>query len=238
MPAALYRLAMDKSRTNPHPVMITDSGARTTSFQVRQPLLCDECEQRFHAKGEDWVMANCYRGSSEFSLREKLKTTSRVGVCDDLAAFSAASVSGLDIAPLSYFAASVFWRAAAATWRCLDHDSKLELGPYEGQLSEFLLGQEEFPSCAVLIVTISSAPGPLNLNSFPVSGPRILDSRQYWFTIPGIAFQLVVGKKIHPTLKLMCVLRSPQKLVFYSTLAEKRMIEAMTEAAARHPFDR
>jgi len=42
--------------------------------QLKAHLLCEECEQRFRKRGEDWVMANCYRGQSDFRFKRILES--------------------------------------------------------------------------------------------------------------------------------------------------------------------
>jgi len=73
LPAALYRLARDPSRTNPNPVTVAGKRTSTTSRQIADHFLCIECEGRFSNGGERYVLAQCARPSGDFKVRELLE---------------------------------------------------------------------------------------------------------------------------------------------------------------------
>jgi hypothetical protein len=58
-----------KGEKNSNPVHVTASQATTKSFQVKEYLLCPECEDRFRLSGEEWVLKNGYRGTSTKAFR-------------------------------------------------------------------------------------------------------------------------------------------------------------------------
>ena len=76
------------------------------------------------------------------------------------------------------------------------HPKRLELGPYEEPLRLFLLKLANFPSDALMIISVTSAMDRMRnmLMTFPFLKSRQPEFRQYRFTIPGITFQLFVGK--------------------------------------------
>ena len=55
LPAALYKMLRDPSLNNPNPVLITKEITRTSSEQIRDYVLCAECEERFNAQGDVMV---------------------------------------------------------------------------------------------------------------------------------------------------------------------------------------
>lgn len=115
LPAAIYRVLRAPGHKDPNPILIDNVHHGTTSRQLRAPLLCVECEARFRAQGEDWVLANYYRGNDTFKLRESLRNTKPLYSDQDFTLYSGANIPDIDIEALVYFASSVFWRAAVRT---------------------------------------------------------------------------------------------------------------------------
>jgi hypothetical protein len=57
--AGIYRRLRDDTEKNPNPWLLTPDGAVQTSDQMKEPLLCSKCEQRFSKFGENWVLKYC-----------------------------------------------------------------------------------------------------------------------------------------------------------------------------------
>lgn len=196
-----------------------------TSEQVRGYMLCAECEDRFNKGGEAWILRNCWRTDTQFPLRSALAATTPVAASPTFAAFAAASIPGVDVDKLAYFAASVFWRGALKGWRrTADHvPVPLDLGRYEEQLRLFLHGDGGFPANVVLrtTVTASTKPVPHRIASFPFR--KTADSRfhHYWLAVPGITFELFVGKSIPSDVRALCTVRSPERFLFSSTIIDE-----------------
>ena len=115
----------------------------------------------------------------------------------DFLIYEGSTIPGVNPDQLGYFAASVFWRGAIRGWDLARRESeRLKLGKYEEELRCFLTGRA-FPTDAVLIVTVSSESGsvPDTLTTFPFLKGHESRFRQYKFTIPGITFQLFVGRR-------------------------------------------
>lgn len=68
LPSAIYRLLRDDDGPLPNPISIANGVAQTTSKELRVRLLCAACEQRFHRRGENWVLKRLYRGPGKFLL--------------------------------------------------------------------------------------------------------------------------------------------------------------------------
>lgn len=112
LPKALYRFVIG-SNQDPNPVIVTPTSAWQSSKQVEAHLLCSDCEQLFHRRGEDWTLRQCYRGQRRFRLQETLARAAPLADFGDALVFAAARIPAIDIGQLVYFAASVFWRASA-----------------------------------------------------------------------------------------------------------------------------
>ena len=201
--AGFYKIARKHSPPGKHPVAISDGGAVSTSRQICEPMLCKECEQRFNQEGEDWVLQHCWRGPQEFPLGQLLRGETPATTVEDLRLYGPATI---DLTKLVYFGASVFWRAAAKSWK--DPRGKtirqLKFGPYEEQLRKFLLGAE-WPQGFVLIVTLNKDLATQN-DQFPAIAGGVIcppHSRrrgdtyhQYEFLIPGMFFRGLLGSVI------------------------------------------
>ena len=144
--AGIYRRLRDLTAKNPNPMLLTPKGAVQTSKQITTPLLCSECEQRFSKHGENWVLVRCLQADGSFPLAALLAsrppdvslpiTPTRV--------YYAAGIPEINIAALTYFAASIFWRGTVHPWKS-DRTVPVPLGPFfEDQLRQFLMGLQPF----------------------------------------------------------------------------------------------
>src|SRR5437899_11585553 len=117
LPAAAYRILSDRRFKNPNPIMITDSAALQSSWQQREPLLCNDCEQRFHRNGENWIFSKCLRRDGNFPLRDLLiARTADAGQGGATQVYLAAKIPEIDINALIYFGTSMFWRGSIHSW--------------------------------------------------------------------------------------------------------------------------
>ena len=213
--SGFYKLARDGTRANPNPVLVSESVSIVSSDQATDYLLCAECEGRFNTGGEDWILKNCWHSESDFTLRAALLETAPSPLSTPgFTIFEGVAAAANEPDKLAYFAASIFWRGAAHDWVFMRQKPKrLELGPYEEQLRSYLLGTGVFPEDAVLVVAISSGMERLRnmLITFPFLKSREPGFRQYRFSIPGITFQLFLGKSIPFALRRLCSVRPPER---------------------------
>jgi hypothetical protein len=200
-PAAAYKLIRAETiRTgfkNPNPVRMTDLAAVQTSEQYAAHLLCNDCEQRFHAKGENWVLQNCWRGS-EFRLLAILANAKPEIESSEVKGYYAAGIPDIDVAALAYFAASMFWRAAIHNWSGRHVEPPIDFGPYTEELRKYLKGTGEFPKNCVLCVTLPTCDNDLTKmmrNPYPVGMRGI---HIYTMLFLGIGLSLFVGRQIPP----------------------------------------
>jgi len=196
LPKAAYRLLRDTTVNNPNPILVSKQGAVSTSQQVKQPFLCRTCEDKFSKRGEHWVMSQCARSNNCFPLREALQTTRPLASENDFYAYALETVAKRHISDCIYFAASVFWRAAAAPWPCGSKVvPRLPIGPYEEPLRRFLLDERPFPS--EIIIWLWSIPkGDSVMLTHVPAAHRARDGWQHYFVIPGLLFFMFVGNRI------------------------------------------
>lgn len=205
IPKGLYRLCRAEGEKNPHPIIVTPKFRMRSSNQMQDYFLCDECESRFDRQGEDWVMRHCYRGQGKFLLRDMLLKETPLFSDEGTSVYAGAEVKGLDIAALTYFPLSVFWRAAAREWNMRGAKMPpIQLGPYQEEISLFLLGKGDFPKNAALSVWVSTKVIPLLVAHFPMS-ERDENARVHRFYVPGIQFMLAIGKQLNESQTKGCI---------------------------------
>jgi len=197
MPAALYKLIRKRSHApNPNPVVVTGKRSFTTSDQVSAHFLCHDCEERFHSKGEDYVLSQCAKPSGTFKLRELLEASDPVASTSQASAYKVSDLLGNKADKYLYFAASVFWRASARSWTFDSQELPVSLGyPYQEQLRLYLLGEGGFPPKARLWVHVSRETEFASCTVFPYS-ERGEGKWRHKFYIPGVLFILFLGGSV------------------------------------------
>jgi hypothetical protein len=220
LPAALYRKTRNPRSENPNPVLVTPDVAIQTSEQIKDYLLCGDCEQRFNVKGEQWVMRQvCVE--REFGLLDKLREIPPEQSCEGLELYSAAQRPAIDITSLGYFALSVLWRAGVHNWRVLNaNTAEVTLGPYREVLRRYLYGTDPFPENVVVWVTACT--------DFYSQGaffePALTIMKEpvpytcYGFLIRGIFFNVYLGNRIPVTVKRLCCVTSPEKWILVRSM--------------------
>jgi hypothetical protein len=78
-PRAVYIQLREAAFKNPNPVLMTEDESTISQKQIKEYLLCFDCEQRFSRLGESWVMANMARITS-FPLQDSLFSVTPLGV--------------------------------------------------------------------------------------------------------------------------------------------------------------
>ena len=225
MPAAVYRTLRSRKAKNPNPMTFGAEFAYQSSDQFKDYLLCEECEARIRAGGEDWVLANS-PWAGAFPLLDMLRTAQPEWNDRDIRIYSFAGIPEIDCTALIYFAASVFWRAGAHTWRTKRRSVHIDLGPYEERFRPFLLGQAQFPQTAALALVVLEGGGAYAIN--PLS--RNDDGyHEHQFTIPGMTFTLYVGGRLREELVLMNLAPARQRYAFIYPRAEDMRIARLAE---------
>ena len=154
-------------------------------------------------------------------LRNLLARAQLVWQGDETAVFATRGVPEIDAGRLGYFALSVLWRTAVHHWRVGKTVVHIDLGPYEEQVRQYLLGAAPFPTDAVLWVSVSPSPEPLRVSNFPGCMKKSPYHR-FSLAIPGIGFDLFVGKALEPYIRRTCSLRSDGRLMFLTEHVDSR----------------
>ena len=219
LPAALYKQLKDPSAgLNDNPVLVTNERAFTSSQQVSSPFLCADCELRFSVNGENFVVTQCAKRDGSFNLRKLLQTVSPLSYYNK-DGFALYDVQGLlcdKVEQYLYFAASIFWRASAHTWKFGSRQvGKISLGDtYQEQFRLYLLGESTFPQNARVYVHVSSETQvPLTVATVPTTS-RMDTAHRHKFCIPGMLFILFLGSNISATHDNLALNGSKQKIMW------------------------
>jgi hypothetical protein len=223
VPAAVYRFLRTPA-ADPNPVVVKKEISLGTSQQVADYLLCADCEHRFQAQGEDWVLQHCWRSPADFKLHSILtRSAAPVLASPQMKLFAAGRIPSIDCSSLIYFAASVFWRASAHRWHFGKHAVKQSpLGAkYEEEFRQFLLGTCAFPMKATLWVSVLESPNSVVAGATLFPWAERKDGHHlHKFVIPGIGFDLFVGSQMPQQMQQMSITANPNRIIIMSPLFE------------------
>ena len=212
LPAGVYRvLSADAPPGQRAPVIVDkDKTAVLSSAQARARLLCADCEGRLNAGGEDWVLKNCWRSPTRFSLHTTLTKATPLFNDKGARVYLGRQVPGVDIDRLTYFALSVFWRASVCdpNFGRIKKHRRLSLGPYQDRLRLYLLGTIGMPHGVVLLVTISTDLD--EMKNKVVMMPQLFRKEEfhhYQFAMLGLRFDLLCGRSIPAPFYRVCSAR-------------------------------
>ena len=237
LPQAAYKpLRDDKPLANPHPVTMTRKTTLATAKQVTAYLLCSDCETLFSQKGENYVVTQCVQRDGQFRLREQLQAATPLcsSSTPQFTAYDAISILGDRLDSYLYFAASIFWRTAAHSWKLGNNQRlKLSLGEtYQEQFRLYLLGQDSFPSNGSIYLHVASeVPSQLLQITFPSSVRRgRLDAHRHKFYMLGLIFALFLGGKTSQ-LYTRGALNSTQPCILLRPWSEDSLFQANIDMA-------
>jgi hypothetical protein len=101
--------------------------------------------------GENHFLKMCWRRNG-FKLHAILDAAPPSLVFPRIEVYAAANFPEINVEAISYFAASMFWRASVHDWNNRA-DEPIQLGPYEEQFRKYLMEESDFPvDCALWTV--------------------------------------------------------------------------------------
>jgi hypothetical protein len=207
MPAALYPRKRTITAT-------TQAATMTNPNQVKDYLLCRDCEGKFNGNGESevlrWLAPKASR-KHPFPLLDKIRGVVPIRTEADLSIYSGAAL-GLEMGKFAYFALSVVWRGAV-TLPDGTLTSPLDLGPHEEPVRRFLLNEAPFPQEAAVTVAVCTDTftreywiAPMVSTDYGCSSFRILTL--------GAVFGVWIGSRIPHRIRRYCCRSSPEQAIF------------------------
>jgi hypothetical protein len=227
LPKGGYKVNRAPALKNSDPVVLSSAALKQSSVQLKDSLLCNDCEQLFNKQGENWVLAHIPRTYGEpFPLYDTL--SAKVLVVADV--YAGASLKGVDVEKLVYFAMSLFWRGAVHSWDSV-HDGQapeVVLNKYEEPIRQFLLKNAPLPQDLALNVFVCPNGRILNFMLAPYETEAdVPGCSKYICYISGIGFALHFGEQLPADFRTLCAYHSPQKFLIVSTEFEQRMREVL-----------
>jgi hypothetical protein len=238
LPRALYAKTRDPKAKKPNPVLMTRSEAQRTQKQIKDYVLCSQCEQLFSRNGERYVMGQVDNGRGRFPLLNRLNVAMAFRSTPKTAAFSGAAV-GIDTEKLAYFALSVLWRGCVHQWNLFGPTTAVILGVHEEPIRKYLLGSAQFPTDIVTVQVTACTDEVSRNSSFPPGEARRGSHvAGYILLTRGIYFLVHLGAHIPDRIRKFCCINSVQKSVLMSDCeAKTREIFADIYKTARIPPD-
>lgn len=107
LPKFVYRLIRTEEHTDP--IIVQRGRAFLSSKEEREPLLCSECEGRFHW-GENYIAPLLQKAANG---RTRLQSETKL--ISDHGEKQVRSLGSLDMPRIKYFALSILWRSSVST---------------------------------------------------------------------------------------------------------------------------
>jgi hypothetical protein len=226
--AGIFKRLRDEDEKNPNPWLISKEKAVQTSKQKWAHLLCSACEQRLNKYGEDWILKNCPQKDGSFPIASILasRPPDEPAEVTMPKIYYTFKIPEINISALSYFAASIFWRGSIYPWK--DNGTiPVELGPFQEQFRQYLMGLNDFPKDCSLWVVVRK--GEVDrLTHEPVGGRQGI-LHIYKFPMPGLAFTLITSKNIPANYRKMCFVHGFGNPIFVDTIIDKILKDLAVE---------
>jgi len=193
------------------------NGSGLSAAQMKQYLLCKDCEERFDQGGETEVLLQiAAKNIKRFPLHEKLRLALPLRSGKNVLEFEGDRL-GLDMEKFSYFALSLLWRGVVAQWLmpCGALTSPLQIGDFEEPIRKYLLGEASYPAQTWVIVIVEAneiaraaftVPQGVSKSGFPDFG----------FLVRGVHFRVAMGPNV-PMYLQQCCCTLPQRYIFYGS---------------------
>jgi hypothetical protein len=214
MPAGIYKRTRTPGAKSPHRLAVTNKGIRRTSEQIRDYVLCADCESRFDRGGENYVM-RLVSTKTRFPLLEKLEKAPLFSLGKDWKAYAEADTPDVDRDVIAYFALSVFWRASVHRWNWGDGRTvSIDLGKmYNETIRQYLLGAP-FPQHVHLFVVACTDKTTQDVFFMPTFNTRLGAGRQYSFGARGLGVMLHIGKGLPDSSRMMSCMTPPERYIW------------------------
>jgi len=211
IPAAVSKALRGTYRSIPGPVATTPHVTIAGVRDIRAPLLCRACEERFNRNGENWVLKRMSKGGG-FPLLERLELAMPIRQDADGTVFSGPAI-GVSTNKLAYLAVSMLWRSVAYDWRSADGTSTVtDIGPFQEECRRYLMGQIAFPADLYVVVVVCS--DGLSQGSAHQLAELELPFKAYSFLMCGIFFAIFLGKDVPQYERDKCCFTSPTQPIF------------------------
>jgi len=216
--------AWNRNLDKPQPRILTEGGIRRTANQIRQRLLCADCEKQLNRNGESYALGISFFEPGRFPLQDLLAQQQPITADSRNRVYAGAEIEELEVDKLAHYGAGIFWKATAAEWYSYGNPEPVHiaLGPYEDGLRRFVHDHTAFPQTMVLTLCVSPAPEhPWPLAAPPRRiRPGMPECHHYALHVLGLKYELFVGAQVPDALRRHCLINSPERVVSMSAEME------------------
>ena len=149
-----------------------------------------------------------------FPLRDMALATIPINDEPDFKAFSCDAIPDFQVQKIVHLALGIFWKSAVRTWNMIDGAiNRIDLGPYQEPVRQFLYGTGPFPENMYLMAYLDASNPPL----VAMSSPRRFLSEKFHlfiFYLNGLQCVLLVGKQIPEDYRASCIASAPDHPIF------------------------
>jgi len=231
LPKALYKKSRYEGGGNPNPTLITSKAMVQTSEQMKDYVLCRDCEQLFNRNGERYVMSLVH-ARGRFPLLAALRSIKPASVSPFASHYDLKSLPAIDRAQLAYYALSIFWRASVHIWDKRERTTPvIDLGTNNEVLRKYLIGETGFPKEVVLMLVVCT--DNLSQNSFFEPNKGNPDMETYTFITRGLNFFMMLGEQVTDKTRKVCIINGERKMISVRTCEEK-VVWAAQQLTAQH----
>jgi hypothetical protein len=224
---AIYKICREDD--NQDPIVMTTDVVVKTSRQVRDYVLCANCEDLFNKGGEKYLTSLVWRRRNGFPLLDRLRLALPILRGQGYQIFSGDQV-GIDTDKLAYYAVSVIWRSGIHQWRTLGRQtmSVVLAVEEEEKIRRYLIGETGLPVSVGVVVNVCEDLA----SQFLVLTPTCLEFSPncsiYRLLVRGIDFNVLIAGASKSE---VCCVRSSAKRIFLMDNSQ------LTLNSARHFFE-
>jgi hypothetical protein len=213
IPAALYDYCRGQGWVEP--IAVTSDVVLSSSRQVQDHLLCKDCEGVLNKGGESWLAPKLATYEKTYPLYDLLISGQPLFDENDCRVYSGVQNPRIDPDKIAHFAMGIFWKASVHSWRGASEEPLINLGPYSNKVRLYLKGEAPFPANMALAAVLSPPDAAYIGFNNPYEAMR--DTyRNFMFVVPGIWFNLSVGKMVTSEALSLCIASHPLRPIMIS----------------------
>jgi len=202
IPNALYDYCYGSG--GEQPIVISSDAVYSSSREIQHPLLCKTCEDILNKGGESWMNSKLATYEKKYPLYDLVTSGQPIFDEGDCKVYCAIQNPLIDADKIAHFAMGIFWKASVHSWRGGKDEPMIKLGPYSDKVRLYLRGETPFPEHMALAAVLS----PPDAAYVGFNNPEELMKdayRNFMFTVPGIWFNLSVGKLVTSEALSLCI---------------------------------
>jgi hypothetical protein len=191
MPQFIYKYCRTEGV---EPIRVIADIALSTSRQIHDHLLCKECEDILNKGGESWMAEKLATLDGKFPLHDLVASGPVIFAEEEYRIYYGIENLEVKYDMIMHFAMGIFWKASVHSWIAGRTEPWIDLKEHSERIRLFLRGGE-FPEEVALNVVLTT-PERAYIGAQEPYQAAGDENRYFMFSVPGIWFNLIVGKNI------------------------------------------